>query len=447
MEQNIALFERMSVPKAVAQNAIPAIISMLVVFIYNIADTFFVGQTGDELQVAAVSLTTPVFLLFMAAGTLFAVGGTSLISRALGEGRREYAKKVSSFCFYASIGIGCLLMILFWVCMPTILRLIGTSKDTIGLAGGYLNYVALSAPFVILSQTFSNIVRAEGKPNEAMFGMLLGTIANIVLDPIMILTMNMGVVGAAVATVIGNIVGAGYYIIYFLRKKSILSISFKDFQMGDQILTTVLAIGIPASLNNILMTVSNVVLNNFLAGYGDIQVAAMGVAMKASMMIVLLQLGLGQGIQPLLGYNYGAKNYKRSGEVLKFSVICSVVLGTILTIIYWLGANSIVRTFINSKAVIEYGMIILRALMLSGPVIGILFIFTNALQAMGQAIPSLVLSVSRQGFVFIPLLFILNAFGGFTGIVYAQPLTDFVSILISAVLYFIVSRKLPARVQ
>lgn len=443
MKQNTELFEEMSVPKSVAKNAIPAIISMLVVFVYNIADTFFVGQTGDELQVAAVSLTTPIFLLFMAVGTLLGVGGTSVISRALGEGRGEYAKKVSSFCFYSSIVTGLMLMISFWIFMPNILKLIGTSEETIGFARSYLNYVALSAPFVIFAQAFSNIVRAEGKPNEAMFGMMLGTIINIVFDPVMILVMDMGVVGAAVATVIGNMVGAGYYLIYFLRNKSILSISLKDFQISDKIFTGVLSIGIPASLNNILMSVSSVILNNFLAGYGDIRVAAMGVAIRASMIIVLLQIGLGQGIQPLLGYNYGAKNYKRLREVIKFSLMCVLIIGTILTIIYWFGANIIVKAFIDNEAVAEYGINMLKALIISGPVMGIMFVFINALQAMGKAMPSLILSLTRQGFVFIPLLFILNAVSGLTGIVYAQPIADIIAVLISAILYFTINRKLP----
>ena len=215
MEQNIDVFERLSVPRAVIKLAVPAIISMMVIVIYNVADTFFVGQTGDEFQVAAVSLTTPVFMLFMATGTLLGIGGTSVISRALGEGRHEYAKKVSAICFYLSIVIGCLLMVLFWALMPYILAWIGTSEQTIGYARKFLNYIAFGSPFIIVSQAFSSIVRAEGQSREAMFGVVLSAVINIILDPIMILWLNMGVVGAAIATVIGSIFGAGYYVLYF----------------------------------------------------------------------------------------------------------------------------------------------------------------------------------------------------------------------------------------
>ncbi|MBP2651724.1 MAG: family efflux transporter [Firmicutes bacterium] len=444
-KQNIEVFERMPVPKAVAKIVLPAIASMLMVFIYNIADTFFIGQTGDELQVAAVALTTPVFLLFMATGTLFGVGGTSVISRAIGEGRLEYAKKASAFCFYAAIAIGCILMVSFWIFMPAILSFIGTSKDTIGFAHEFLKYVALSAPFVLVSQSFSNIVRAEGRAKEAMNGMLLGTIVNIILNPIFILGFNLGVVGSAIATVIGNIIAAGYYVLYLLQGKSILSIALKDFQVNDKIMTGVFAIGIPAFITDILMSVANVILNNFLAVYGDVQVAAMGVAMKAGMMVVLLQIGLGQGIQPLLGFNYGAGNYRRLRDVIQFSSLCSIIFGTIITVAVWLNIDFFIRVFIDNEDVVKYGVIILKAMLLSGPVVGLLFIFTSALQAMGKALPSLILSLSRQGLVFIPLLFILNALGGFNGIVYVQPLVDFVSILLSAVLYFAVSRSMGSK--
>jgi multidrug efflux pump len=223
MEIDRDIFERMPVPKAILKSAVPAIVGMIVILVYNIADTYFVGQTGNPLQVAAVSLTLPVFLLFMATGNLLGIGGTSVISRSLGAGNAGYAKKVSSFCFYSSILLGVIFTFLFWILMPQILRMIGTSSDTIGYARDYLNIVAPSAPFVIISTAFGNILRAEGRSRQAMMGMLLGTITNIILDPIMILALNMGVSGAALATLIGNIVGAFYYIIYIKKSRTLLS--------------------------------------------------------------------------------------------------------------------------------------------------------------------------------------------------------------------------------
>ncbi|HOO73782.1 MAG TPA: MATE family efflux transporter [Tepiditoga sp.] len=454
MNQSTKIYDDVSVPKLVAKNAIPAMLSMLVILIYNIADTFFVGQTGDPLQVAAVSLATPVFLLFMATGNLFGIGGTSVISRALGRGEHEYAKKVSSFCFYSGAIVGVIYIFLFSFFIENILTLIGTSANTIEYTREYLLCVMFSAPFVIISNAFSNIVRSEGKAKEAMVGVMVGTVMNIILDPIMILGLKLGIFGAALATVIGNIAGALYYVIYFMKKKSILSISFKDFSMKEKIFTGVMAIGLPAAFNNILMSVSNILLNNFLSSYGDNPVAAMGVATKVNMIVFFFLIGLGQGVQPLLGYFYGAKNMEKFRSIIKFTAICALVLGVSLTLVCWNFSGNIVKAFIDNQEVYSYGVSFVKAIMISGPFVGIMFLFINTLQAIGAATASLVLSISRQGFVFIPLLFILNHFIGLNGIVYSQPLADFIAIFLSGLLYYIemkkfkkvISEKIPEKV-
>lgn len=219
MENNKTLdvFEKAPVRQAVLQNALPAMAAMLMVLIYNLADTFFIGQTHDDLQVAAVSLATPVFLLFMAVGTIFGIGGTSVISRAMGEGRREYAKKVCSFCMWSCVVVGIAMSAAFLIWMDPLLKLVGASSDTWGYAKTYLTIVSLSGPFVLIANCYSNVIRAEGESGKAMMGQLLGNLLNVVLDPIMILTFGWEIAGAAIATVIGNVVGALYYIIYFLR--------------------------------------------------------------------------------------------------------------------------------------------------------------------------------------------------------------------------------------
>ena len=212
--------------------------------------------------------------------------------------------------------------------------------------------------------------------------------------------------------------------------------------MDTKVLVAVFSIGVPAFMMDLLMSVSNIILNNYLAGYGDVQLAAMNVAIKASMVIALLQIGLGQGVQPLLGYNYGAKNYKRFRDVIRVTITFSVVIGTILTVVCLIFTKDIISSFIDNHAVIEYGVAIMKALLLSGPIIGILFVFTGALQAMGKATPSFILSLSRQGLVFVPLLFLLNTFAGFSGIVYAQPITDYISLIIASALYYAVIKKM-----
>lgn len=447
MDKNIEKINQTSVPKAVAKFAVPALISMMVIVIYNVADTFFIGQTGNEYQVAAVSLTTPVFLLFMAIGMMVGVGGTSVISRSLGEGNGNYAKEVSAFCFYISIMIGCVLIGLFWICMPYILQCLGISPETEEYAHDFLKVLAIGAPFIIVSQALSNIIRSEGRAKDAMFGVILSAVVNIILDPILIFGLNLGVIGAATATVFGSICAVAFYIYYFSKEKTILSISPRLFKFDKKIISAVFSIGTPVFFMELLMSISSIILNNFLAYYGDAELAAMNVAMKASMVIILLQMGLGQGIQPLLGYHYGSKNFERFKEVVRFTIYCTVFLGSILSAICWIYADLIVKKFIDNSTVVEYGTIMVKALLVSGPIVGILFIFTNALQAMGKAKPSFILSLSRQGIIFIPLLFILNVLLGFSGIIYAQPITDFLSLLIAFALYYREAKGFPSVTQ
>lgn len=244
-QKSMEVFSKAPVSQAVFKNALPAIAAMLMVLVYNLADTFFIGQTHDALQVAAVSLATPVFLMFMAVGTAFGIGGTSVISRALGEGKKEYAKKVCSFCMWSCIVVGVVMAALFLIFMNPILSLIGASSDTWDLSKTYLSIVACSGPFVLVSNCYANIIRAEGEAGKAMMGQLLGNLLNFILDPVMILGFGWNIAGAAIATVIGNLFGAGYYIFYFLRGKSILSINIKDFTLKDKVCSNVLVIGIP----------------------------------------------------------------------------------------------------------------------------------------------------------------------------------------------------------
>lgn len=324
--------------------------------------------------------------------------------------------------------------VLFLVGMDVILVMIGASTNTIDFAREYLTYIAFGGPFIMFGTAFGNILRGEGAARESMTGNMIGTVTNIVLDPVMILVFGWGVAGAAIATVIGNIAASLFYVSYFLRKKSSLSIRLRDFRMGDRIASSVAAIGIPASLNNILMSCANIVLNLMLGGYGDTPVAAMGVAMKSNMIVVLLQIGLCAGIQPLIGYNYGARNKKRLLQVFRFTGIFAVVMGSILTAVMVIAKRFVVQAFINDPEVIAYGMQMVIALQLSGPFIGILFLCINTIQGMGKAIPSLILTICRQGLIFIPLIIVLNKVVGLNGVIYAQSVADYCSIVIALVI-------------
>ena len=324
-KNNDTVFRDAPIPKAVAQMAVPTMLSMLVVVLYNMVDTFFVGQTGDANQVAAVSVATPVFLILMALGNMFGIGGSSLISRLLGAGEGGRAKQACAFCCYGSLALGVVMIFVFLAAMPFILSVIGTSANTVGYARDYLFWISLGAPFIIFANAFCNLIRGEGAATASMVGNMIGTVVNIILDPIMILSLDWGVAGAAIATVIGNICACVFYLCYFLRGRTVLSIRPRDFAVRG-VIGSVVAIGLPASLNNILMSLTNILLNNFLAAYGDNAVAGMGVAMKANMLVVFVQLGLAMGVQPLIGYAYGAVNIKRLRGVVNFSVVCTTVM-------------------------------------------------------------------------------------------------------------------------
>ena len=428
-------FRKAPVSQAVFKNALPAMAAMLMVLVYNLADTFFIGQTHDALQVAAVSLATPVFLIFMAIGTIFGIGGTSVISHALGEGKEDHAKKVCAFCMWSCIMVGVVMAALFLIFINPILSLIGASSDTWNMTKTYLTIVACSGPFVLISNCYSNVIRAEGKSGHAMMGQLLGNLFNVILDPIMILGFGWNIAGAAIATVIGNVIGAGYYICYFLWGKSSLSIRFKDFTVKNNVCRSVLAIGIPAALGSLFMSVSQIMINSQMAEYGDMAVAGMGVAMKVTVITGMICMGLGQGIQPLLGYCVGAKLWKRFKDIFRFSAIFALILGTSLTILCYLFVNQIVGVFLTDTAAFHYAVQFSRILLTTSSLFGLFYVLVNSIQAMGAATASLIISLSRQGLIYIPALFILKAALGLTGLVWAQPVADIFSTVLAAVLY------------
>lgn len=444
MEDNKALdiFETSSIRKAVFQNALPAMAAMLMVLIYNLADTFFIGQTHDALQVAAVSLATPVFLLFMAVGTIFGIGGTSVISRAMGEGRTDYAKKVSSFCMWSCVAVGLIMSAFFLIFMDQILRLVGASSDTWGYAKAYLIIVSFSGPFVLIANCYSNVIRAEGQSGKAMMGQLLGNLLNVVLDPIMILGFGWNITGAAIATVIGNVVGAGYYIVYFLHGKSLLSISPKDFTVKENVASGVLTIGIPAALGSLLMSVSSIIMNSQMAKYGDMALAGVGVAMKVTMMTSMVCIGLGQGIQPLLGYCVGAKKWDRYQSVFRFSMIFAFALSVVLTVICYLFLPQIISAFLTDAAAFDYAVAFAKILLCTSVLFGVFYVLINALQACGAAVESLIVNISRQGLIYIPAMLILGALFHEAGLIWAQPVADVLSLALAAVLYVRKSREM-----
>ena len=430
MDSNAWMREE-TVSSVVKKMAVPSVISSLVTVIYNMADTFFVGQTQNPLQVAAVSLTNPIFILFMAMANMLGMGGSAIASQALGEHDETKVKNVSSFVTYFSLGIGAVFALILLVFPNFILTLFGADKDTLALAKGYTFFIAWGAPFIIWSAAASFIVRAQGDSKEAMIGSMIGTIINIVLDPIFVSVFHQGAAGAAIATTLGNMIASIYYVYYFTKKSKIMSISIQYYT--NRVLKKVCLSGLPMALFSSLMSVSTIIMNLILVQYGNSAVAAIGIVFKANMFITFLQMGLANGVQPVLGYCFGCDEKKRFKEIEGYTKKCCLICGFILSILYILFRQQIIQIFINDSDTISYGVPMLVGYTLSGPFIGLLFMNMNVLQTLNHPFPTTMLSLFRQGILLIPLLFGLNILFGFNGVIFAQSITDLFTILLSFV--------------
>ena len=441
-EKSLETFKNAPVYEAVLKNALPAMAAMLMVLIYNLADTFFIGQTHNDLMVAAVSLATPVFLMFSAVGSLFGVGGTSVISRSLGEGKTDYAKKVCSFCMWSCVVVGVAMSALFLIFMNPLLKLIGATEATWEYAKTYMIIVTLAGPFSLISNCFSNILRSEGQANKAMAGQLLGNLLNMCMDAVLIVGLHWDIFGCALATFLGELFAAAFYITFYLRKQSMLGVSIHNFTVKDGVAKNTLVIGIPASLATILMSVSQIIINSRMSGYDDLAVAGMGVAMKIVTITGMVCMGLGQGVQPLLGYCVGARNWDRFNKAFRFSLIFAFALGAILTVICYIFTGQIVSVFLTDQQSYDYAVQFAHILLMTSWLFGVFYVLLNALQAMGAATASFIINLSRQGIIFIPALFILEAVMGITGLVWAQPVADIISIVLAVALCIYTFRKM-----
>lgn len=435
-ETKINIMENVDVKKAIFKLALPTMMAMVVQLIYNLTDTFFIGQLNDANQVAALSLSFPIFIIVTSIGNIFANGGASFISRSLGEKNYNEAKKTNATSFYSAIILGGIFTVLMLIFLNPILNIIGTSSNTFSFTQEYTQVIVSFSILLILQVAFAGLVRAEGQTTKAMLGMMIGNGINIILDPIFIFVFDMGIGGAAWATVIGNACGVLYYLIYYLRKKSILSISLKWFKPSKRIFSEIFKIGIPASLGQLVMSLSFILVNVFAASYGDNVVAGYGIHMRISSIAIMLIIGLAQGYQPFAGYNYGAKKSKRLLKAFQITMLYTTILAVVFTVVFAVFAENIFSVFIKDSNVIEYGVKILRAFIWCLPLFGIQMTLMISFQATGKAVKALLVSLGRQCILYLPLLFILNHFFGFEGFIYAQPIADILTTIMAVLLSF-----------
>lgn len=435
------LFERAPIPKAYFKMALPVVFGMVVSLVYNMVDTFFIARTQNTDLVAGVSLCAPVFTMMIALGDIFGLGGSSVISRLFGEKRDQEGRRVSGFCFYAAILCGVAVTALMLVFREPILRLLGADASTVEYASEYYRYMALGAPLIIVSLTPSNLIRTEGMALQSMISTVTGSVANIILDPIFIFGLGMGAGGAAIATVLGNLV-TDLLLVYFVKAKSRkLTVSCRDIRVEKAVVASIFAIGIPASLTNIMQSFGITLMNRYLVRYGTEKVAAMGIALKVNMIVVLVMVGFAFGAQPLLGYCYGAKNSRRLSAILRFDLLVELVFSAVTALLLAVFAPQIVRIFMQDEAIVGAGSVMLRCLLISTPLIGVVLVFTTLFQAEGKALPALLLSVSRQGVLFALCLVALSALFGYRGVICAQAFADLLTAALALVLYRIVSKR------
>ena len=434
MPNKLEMMEKGPVTKSIIRLALPTMMGMVVQMVYNTTDTYFIGQTQDPLLVAGISLVMPLFFLIQALGNIFSIGSASLISRLLGAKRLEDAKKASAVSFYTTIMLGAFITLSLLILKDPLLHLIGTSDATYDSAKSYFSIIALFSIPMVLNVSLAGQIRSEGATTKAMIGMIIGLGVNIVLDPIFILTLNMRAAGAAWATIIGAICSVTYYIIYFLRKQSILSISPRYFKPSKTIYVETLKIGGPAALSHIVMSVTSMLNNIVAASFGDYIVASAGVYLRVGSLCLMLLMGLTQGYMPFAGYNYGAKNYKRLLSGVKSTAIMSTVLACAFAVLFLLFGSSIIRFFINDPQVVETGTWLLHALTIAMPFVGIQLTLMVTFQALGKSVNAMIITLGRQFLFYLPLLYTLPRIFGLGGYVFAQPIADILTTVIAIIL-------------
>ena len=448
--QKEKLFEDYPIKKAVAALAVPTILSSLVMVLYNLADTFFVGILNDPVENAAVALAGPLLLAFNAVNNLFGVGSSSLMSRALGKKDYKTVGKASAFGFYGALFFGVLFSILCTVFRNPLLQMLGADATTINATNGYINWtVSLGAAPAILNVVMAYLVRSEGAAMHASVGTMSGCFLNILLDPVFILPwgFNMGAEGAGCATFISNCAACVYFFVVLAvknkKKETFISLSPKKFTLERNVVSNVFIVGIPASIQNLLNVTGMTILNNFTASYGADAIAAMGISQKVNTVPMNIAMGLSQGIMPLVSYNYASGNSKRMKDTIKFAMKTALIFLVIVAALFFIGSENVVGMFIGDASVIAYGSRFLRGFCLGLPFLAVDFMAVGVFQAVGMGKEALLFAILRKVALEIPALFILNWLMPLYGLAYAQ----FTAEVILAIAAVLVLKRLFKRIE
>lgn len=430
-EKKTALFETTPIPKAVATLAIPSVLGTLVMILYNIADTYFVGMLNDAVETAAVSLAAPMLLAFNAINNLFGVGGSSMMSRSLGKKEYDTVKKTASFCFYLATLCGILISIAYALFKLPFLNLLGADDITREATHNYLFWtVTCGAAPAILNVVLSNMVRSEGEAMHASIGVMSGCLLNMILDPFFILPqfLDMGAAGAGLATFISNCAATLYLLGYIFtnRKTTCISLSPRQFTLRRDIAREVFGVGVPASIQNLLNVTGTLILNNLTAGFGAAAVSAMGISHKINMMPLYFSMGAAQGVMPLISYNYAGGDRKRMKDAIMFILKLTVGITVVLAAAFFIFSSSLIRMFMTDADIVTHGSILLRAMSLGIPFLAVDFCAVAVFQAVGKGSYSLIFAVLRKIVLEIPAILILNHLYPLYGMGYSQAVAEFI---------------------
>lgn len=431
-----------SIPKALLSMGIPTMIGMLVNAFYNLVDAYFVGGLGES-QMGAISVVYPLGQVVVGLGLLFGNGAASYISRLLGRGDKENANKVASTALYSSVSVGAVIIIISMVFLHSILKLLGATDSILPFAATYASVYIVCCIFNVFNVTMNNIVTSEGAAKTTMCALLTGAVLNIALDPLFIYVFDLGVAGAAIATAISQVVSTFVYLTYIFRKKSVFHFRVKDCTYTKENMSEIFKIGIPTLVFQILTSVSISLINNAAGDYGDSAIAGMGVVTRLISMGSLSVFGFIKGFQPIAGYSYGAKKFDRLREAIKTSILWSTVFCVIFGVILALFPAAIVSRFTKGDAeMIRIGAASLRANGISIMLFGFYTVYSSLFLALGKGREGFILGACRQGICFIPVILLLPIVWGLNGIMYAQPIADMLSAVITVFMAIPLHKKL-----
>lgn len=426
--------------------SIPAIIGMLVNALYNVIDRIFIGNGVGSLGIAGTTVAFPVMLVMMAFSMLIGIGANSLVSIRLGENKKEEAEVIFGNSVSLLVLSSLALTVVGLAVLEPLLKLMGASDQILPYAMDYLQIILIGGVFQSLGMGMNNFIRSEGNPRIAMYTMLIGAIINTVLDPVFIFVFDMGMKGAAIATILAQFISAVWVVLYFLRGKSLLKLRLKNMMLNPGVVAGILALGIAPFAMQLAASVQNFILNASLANYGgDIAISGMGIVNSIVTLMIMPIFGINQGVQPIIGYNYGARKFDRVKEAYKLAVIFATVIVIIGWILTRVCPEQLVYLFNRTdKELIDFGTMALRRFMLFLPFIGFQIVSSNYFQAVGKPTHSALLGLSRQVLILIPALLILPKFFGLVGVISAGPLADVISTVITGIFIFVEMKKLNA---